>query len=416
MAHDFATMEAQEAVSVGAVVSAPKSKGFCQIQDGFHKCLTEEGGAAMSVTPYVRIPLAIFEARKSGSITAQQMNILACAYLWASRPEFRVAAYSAQRVCEFQGLATSRANLERYRRAAADLLVRNLIKRDYRKIDPRRNDQKERTYSIWVPAPARFVAVGTPEENQTRLWGGSLSMNTHRESGQTCNATPTTDASGSQSDVYTSVETRNASLSTHAMRIPYQENQKIETLPASQGEASPLPSPPGTRSNGAGLLETRKPLPSVAADKKNRIDAVALKYVEFCDWIYGFTPNVDHVAAILFDFSPSRLAVVQLLKFPAAGYRKKDMAYFFRHGAITLLRARQQNERAPGLMMSKIGFSVTFGRDWPEVRSRLDEMTAAWKRVSVSEDGSIEMKQESSEGSDSVAACGADISALPGPG
>jgi hypothetical protein len=371
----------------------------------------------MHVTPYVLIPLAIFEARKRGSITAQQMNILVCAYLWASRPGFRVAAYSAQRVCAFQGLEINRANLERYRRAAVDLLARNLIRRDYRKIDPRRSDQKERTYSIWVPAPARFVAVGTPEENQQRLWGGSLSMNTHRETGQTSVATPITNTSGSQSVTYTSDETPNASLSRHTMRIPHQENQKIETLPSSRGEASPLPSPPGMRSGGAGLHENRKPLPSVAAGRENRIEKVALLYVEFCDWIYGFTPNVDHVAAILFEFSPSTLAIVQFLKFPGSEYRKTDMAYFFRHGANALLRARRQNESPPRLKIPQNHFGAIFGREWPETRSRLDEMTAAWEQRSASGEGRNEMKQESSEEADGIAALGAEVSAPPeGPG
>ena len=309
----------------------------------------------------------------------------------------------------FKAWPSAAANLERYRRAAVDLLDRNLIKRDYRKIDPRRNDLKERTYSIWVPAPARFVAVGTPEENQTRLWSGSVFINTHCESGPTRNATPITDASGSQSKVYTGDETRNASLSRHTMRIPNQENQEIETLPSSQGEASPLPSPPGMRSSGAGLLENRKPLPSVAAGRENRIETVALMYVEFCDWFYGFTPNVDHVAAILFEFSPSTLAIVQLLKFPGSEYRKTDMAYFFRHGAITLLRARRQNQSAPGLKMPQSHFRAIYDREWTETESRLDEMTAVWEQRSAPGEGRAEMKQESSEGFDSVAASGAGV-------
>jgi hypothetical protein len=328
-------------------MSAPKSKGFSQIPHGFHNCLTEVGGAAMSVTPYVPIPLAIFEARKSDSISAQQMNILVCAYLWASRPGFRVVAYSAQRVCEFQGLAISRANIERYRRAAVDLLARNLIRRDYRKIDPRRNDQKERTYSIWVPAPARFVAVGTPEENQQKLWGGSLSRNTHCESDQTCNATPTTDASGSQSKVYTSDETRNASLSRHAMRIPYQENQKIETLPSSQGEASPLPSsqgeasplpsPTGMRSSGAGLHENRKPLPSVAADNEKR---AALLLVDFVNSYWDFTPDLQAVELLLKQFSPEEVLCVMGREFPLGEtHRSTPKAYFFIKGAYPLIEA-----------------------------------------------------------------------------
>jgi hypothetical protein len=368
-------MAVQTVVSGGAVVSAPTSKGFSQIPHGFDNCLTEEGSAAGSVTPYVPIPLAIFEARKSRSISAQQMNILVCAYLWASRPGFRVAAYSAQRVCEFQGLDVSRANLERYRRAAVDLLARNLIRRDYRKIDPRRSDQKERTYSIWVPAPARFVAVGTAEENQQRLWGGPLSMNTQCESGQTYDATPITDASGSQSEVYTSDETRNASRSGHAMRIPYQENQKIETLPSSQGEASPLPSPSGMRSGGAGLLENRKPLPSVAAD---RVKRTALLFINFVNRYWSFTPALRAVESLLKQFSPEEVLCVMGREFPLGeAHRSTPMAYFFIKGAYPLIEASRLKQESPAFPVD--GF--TWSTDKTQNQRYLDQCRAKWQVV-----------------------------------
>jgi hypothetical protein len=335
VAHDFSWTAVQKAVSAGV--------GY-QIPHGFHNSPTEEDGAAMSVTPYVCIPLAIFEARKSGSISTEQMNLLICAYVWASRPGFRVAAYSAQRVCEFQGLAIDRANFERYRRAAVDLLARNLIKRDYRKIDPRRSNQKERTYSIWVPAPGRFVTVGTPEENHQRLWSGSLSINTHCESGQTRNATPIADASDSKSETYTGEETCNASVSRHAMRIPNQENQKIETLPSSQGEASPLPSPPGRRSSGAGLLENRKPLPSVAADNEKR---TALLFIDFVNRYWSFTPDLPAVESLLKRFSPEEVLCVMNREFPLGEtHRSKLMAYFFFKGAYPLIEASRLKQES----------------------------------------------------------------------
>jgi len=345
--------------------------------------------SAISVTPYVAIPLAIFEARKTGSINAQQMNILVCAYLWASRPEFRVAAYSAQRVCAFQGLEINRANLERYRRAAADLHDRYLIKRDYRKIDPRRNDQRERTYSIWVPAPGRFVAVGTREENQTRLWGAALSINTHCESGQTGSATPITDTSCSQSEVYTSDETRNASLSRNAMRIPNQENQKIETLPSSQGEASPLPSPPGMRSDGAGLLENPKPLPSVAADKEKRLHDAALQFIVLSEWLWGFIPARQDVMKLLRDFSPLELLYAIVEKFPPGDrFSTKVMAHFFARGARELIDAgrldgRSENEPQWLRALNKKG-------SFEQSESR--EFTRRWGRVLDAYSGRDEME------------------------
>jgi hypothetical protein len=348
----------------------------------------------MRVTPYVLIPLTIFDARKSRSISAQQMNILICAYLWASRPGFRVAAYSAQRVCEFQGLEINRANLERYRRAAVDLLARNLIRRDYRKIDPRRGDQKERTYSIWIPAPDRFVAVGSPEENQTRLWSGSVFINTHCESGPTRNATPITDASGSQSAVYSSEEARNASLGRDTLRIPNQQIQEKETLPSSQGEASPLPSPPGMRSNGAGLLENRKPLPSVAASKKNQgplnpaqgesLENAAILYADFSVWLYDFSPDTEHIEKLLRYFDPLELLYAQINRFPPGEkFNYSTMAHFFRKAAQDSIRAARIKGTATSepAHLKKISCPPYLPGERDKLVHRFQPVVDAWREV-----------------------------------
>jgi hypothetical protein len=73
-------------------------------------------------------------------------------------------------VCLFRGLDATKANLRRYQRAASDLLVRHLMRSDYRRLDPNRDGQAMRTYSIWIPRPERFEFVGSAEENAVNLW------------------------------------------------------------------------------------------------------------------------------------------------------------------------------------------------------------------------------------------------------
>jgi hypothetical protein len=131
------------------------------------------------------------------------------------------------------------------------------------------------------------------------------------------------------------------------MRIPHQENQKIETLPSSQEEASPLPSPPGRRSSGASLDENRKPLPSVAADKEKRLHDAALQFGVLSDWLWGFIPARQDVINLLRDFRPPEVLYATVNKFPPRGrYSTKVMAHFFARGARELLDAARLDERS----------------------------------------------------------------------
>jgi len=92
----------------------------------------------MSTTPYVTIPLVIFESRDNGVLTPEQFDVFAYCYWRAERPEYIVRGYSAENVCRFRGIDATRANLKRYQRAAAELLKLNLLSRDYYHVDASR--------------------------------------------------------------------------------------------------------------------------------------------------------------------------------------------------------------------------------------------------------------------------------------
>jgi len=94
------------------------------------------------------------------------------------------------------------------------------------------------------------------------------------------------------------------------------------------------------RSDGAGLLENRKPLPSVAADNEKRIHDAALQFGVFTDWLWGFIPARQDVMNLLQDFSPLELLYAVIKKFPPSEkYSTKVMAHFFARGARELIDA-----------------------------------------------------------------------------
>lgn len=222
--------------------------------------------SAPNITPYVVVPRAVYEARDQLVISLEQFHIFQFGYWQANRKEgYRVAAYSAARVCRFVGLDATKANLKRYQRAADDLVDLNLIRHDYRKIDPRRVKRPERTYSIWVPNPDRFQLVGSSEENAINLWSCrdvpasrfsieppfvalldtdnvALPQPTTNSSDGTCERDKRDNVAlvGEQKD--------------DIMSIPYQGQAERETPHPQRGLLPPLRSPQGgERSSAAGL-------------------------------------------------------------------------------------------------------------------------------------------------------------------
>jgi hypothetical protein len=283
------------------------------------------------------------KALEDGVISTEQYDIFCYCYYKASRPEFCVHSYSAANVCRFRWLDATTANVKRYERAAADLLARNLIRRDYYKIDPTRSAKNGRTYCAWVPFPARFLRIGTPEENDLSLWKAHVGLVVGDNVDLPCSANAEEHETSQQQ------QTDNVGLFVglegHQLSIKDQENTKtgeIEPSKPPSGRLLPLPSPsgrdaqtpPGSESQN---LRARK---SLTPDQCAKLDDSARLFAEFCNWLYSFVPDIDAVTKLLRNFTAKEVLFATINQFePWSKFRKDDMAHFFARGAKTLIEA-----------------------------------------------------------------------------
>lgn len=142
-------------------------------------------------------------------------------------------------------------------------------------------------------------------------------------------------------------------LNRDNMSITNQENPKtIEKEPLNPLRGL-LPAPPpsrGEHSGAVGLENLHRESKAKAAGKEKPLDAkqcdqlqsVALLYVDFATWLSlnVFSPDVDHVRALLRDFHPIELLLAQTSRFGLGNDApKKSMAQFFYKSARPAMEA-----------------------------------------------------------------------------
>ena len=343
----------------------------------------------MSVTV---IPDAVYKALSRGDITAEQFDIYAYSYHEAERPAFMVHSYSAGLVCQFRRIDATEANVKRYERAAADLLYRHLIRRNYYKIDTKRFPKRKRTYNLWVPAPSRFQVVGSPEENEVSLWEANVGLLVGDNVGLLIDETPNTTGR------YTEEDTDNVGLfvglNANTMSIKDQENQnrEIDSPLPPEGVSTPPALVPRERSDATGLLEsTPTPAPKAADSRKPLspeqcadLSAAALRYADFIHDVYSFLPEKKSTTALLRIFSPDELLYAHVRKFPPYDrFDKRTMNHFYEgHGAEMLIQAARLNKTSKSLPKKYMeDFKNSAGGNWEEFPLKWQSVLDAWQKV-----------------------------------
>jgi hypothetical protein len=357
----------------------------------------------MSNFPYVLIPKAIFDGVDNGSITPEQFDVFCYCYLRAERPAYQVHGYSAANICHFRRLDADQANVKRYRRAALDLLDRDLLRRDYHKVDTTRSDATARPYNVWVPNPDRFGVIGTLEENRVSLWSARVPLVVpDNVPVPTC---VTDSKENTSADEQRDIVPVSVPLNHNIVSISNQENPKtIEKDPLNlpSGDFSPAPLPPGGDAQAAGLLNPHRESKAKAAGKESSLNEkqcdqlqnVALLYADFATWLSlrQFSPDVDHVRALLRDFHPVELLLAQTSRFGLGNEAlKKSMAQFFYKSARPAIEAARLKVTPVPPPRSKYGLDETFdikelvrrefGDDYAkELRPRWGAVIAAWNK------------------------------------
>jgi hypothetical protein len=175
-------------------------------------------------------------------------------------------------------------------------------------------------------------------------------------------------------------------------------NQEKETPLPPKG-VPPLPSPSGKRSNAAGLFQSAKANP---ADREKLLRDVAVLYVAFSVWLYGFSPDASHVEALLQDFHPAEILYAQVRRFkPWTGekFKTTEMAQFFRKaGRDSIEAARLQAPAVPewfqGNDFTHRDYAVK--ENIKSLREHWSPVIAAWNklhgRVEVAAERIVEVK------------------------
>ena len=298
------------------------------------------------MTACFKTPRAVVHARDNGSITPEQLDIFTYCYAKATLPEYRVYSYSAANVCQFRGLDATTANIKRYERAAADLLDRHTIRRDYYHINPTRSQKAGRTYSVWVPAPERFQHVGTPQENEVSLWRPNVGLL------DTDNVGLPTDGTQRETGSCSKTQSDNVGLLGGSIRDNLSITHYVDQNPEKESPLPPAgvlpPAPQGEHSDAVGL-ENRKPKRGQRKPLNPKqcelLHEAATQYAALASLIYRpFMPDVDDTANLLRDFEPAELLCAQVKQFPLGSrVSNSAMANFFGGGAKTLIEAARLN-------------------------------------------------------------------------
>ena len=327
--------------------------------------------------PYIKIPQVVCRARETGVFSPEQFNILVYCYFKVNRTQYEVCGYSAERVCEFLGLdTTDKSLIRRYERAAAKLWKQDVIRRDYRRLpaDPSSPDKGGRPYSVWVPRPERFQEIGTRDENTFSLWYvgdivGNLPVASH----------------------YTSIISNEEVIDIVGMiddssHESPKTREKDPPSPPKGGVLPPPPPPAGERSGAAGLENIHRKSNAagrtdLSPEQSVELNTAALAYIQLIVQLYKFSPNKDHVQSLLRIFKPTELLFAQLSRFETYGYRKADLAHFFRKAARDSIEAaRLQGTSAVMPDWFQLPDSYRF---WQPIAAQWEGVLAAWNKASI---------------------------------
>jgi hypothetical protein len=282
-------------------------------------------------------------ALEEGRITKDEFNILVYCARKVQWDTMRVPAYSAAQVCRFYGEDANQANLRRYNRALKSLesVTSHSVRDDYRHC----RVGNERTYSVFLPFESPWAA----EKSRVSLYEGMSHTDVAHDvatavpTNGSANIKATKTCDDSSAEMSQPLSQGVSHTSRHPMSIPTQENQNPEKEPLNPLRGlPPLPSPsgrnaqtpPGSESQN---LRARK---SLSSEQAAKLDDAARLFADFCNWLYGFVPDIEAVTTLLRHFTAKEVLFATVNKFaPRSEFRKTDMAHYFARGAKTLIEA-----------------------------------------------------------------------------
>lgn len=348
-----------------------------------------------TIVPYVKVPLWVYRAIETGHITHDQFNVLCFAYYKADWKTLVVSSYSAENLCRFLRLDATQANLKRYRRALHNLVEREVVQYDYRRGDKR-------------PFHLRLPKIETEEIESLYIQGvvrDSVRDSVGEFVRQAADLNP---ADSIEPDAEHSTHVRESvALAVRENTLPMSANNHcnpkiIEKDPLNLPEGRLLPPPPpstGERSNAAGLEKLHSKIKGKSAGREEPLNAkqcdqlrdVALLYADFTLWLSlnQFSPDIEHVKALLRHFHPSELLLAQTSRFELGNKaNKRSLAQFFYKSARPAMEAARLKVGAVPPLRRRdrssdwtIGehIRLVHGENGPkEFRPRWKKVIAAW--------------------------------------
>jgi hypothetical protein len=285
-----------------------------------------------------------------------------------------VPSYSATRVCRFYGEDATDANRKIYGRALKGLekATRGAVRDDYRHCQK----GNERTFRVFLPWKSPWEVESLSRD--------PMSQPT-RPTDVPTNPSLTTEKQEAYEQTAKQVSQGMSQPNRDMMSIPNQETQnpEIESPPnLPQGRLLPLPSPAGgnaqTPPGSNGNTNTQIVGQGKRALDRRQVDALnelALRYVDFTNWLWNFIPNTQNVTRLLRDFSPKELLYVQVKKFtPGDKFSTTTMAHFFAKGARPLIENARLNKTSCIKPEPERWFGAGLGRQYADIQKKWQQV------------------------------------------
>jgi len=285
---------------------------------------------------YFRFPAAAYEALRDGDLSLLQYTILGTLYYRANWKTGVVRSISADQVIRDLGetglLPTDSVMDSRRRliqRAMKAMRMAGWFTSDYKEGSKRPyNIQLTNYLSLSVPESVAADNVADNDADEVILNPCEI----------TSCAQPSLEFDADNvADVSLTCRGRVADVSPNNQYSPTPEKE----IPLNPPSGDFSPSVPFGETLAAGLS---KPAQANPADRKRLLHDVAVMYANFSLWLSSnnFSPEVDHIEALLQDFHPTEILYAYVLRFEpwkSEKYKTTEQAQFFRRAARTSIEA-----------------------------------------------------------------------------
>jgi hypothetical protein len=291
------------------------------------------------MTPYVKIPRWVYSKLAEGWITKDQFDVLCFAYGKADWTTWVVSSYSAESVCRFFGLDANFANLQRYRRAEADLRHRGIVRDDYRRGD-------KRPFHLWLP----LIGAEPSDSLCTPLVSDSVSDSVSdfvddENDGNQANATNYKEPSAVNVGEFVP---DGVSENGYVMSAKYQSGYANVASPEknpptpSGGLDLPRPLPGGALAVGLRVNGSTIKAKALTPDQCDALNKIVRDFTVAWAQEYQFDPNSKHVFKLMRYFSPWEVLCAYLTLDNGNKTRNNITAVFFSETAAKIICQRRE--------------------------------------------------------------------------